>query len=278
MVGAPILAANAALRMGAGLVRVAVPTALASVVHGHLAEAMTIALPQGEDGQALAAGADRILGGFGSWEALALGPGLGRFPDTDRFVLRILGGWNGPLVVDADALNTLAAWGPDSWVPRARELRAGGETGGAVLTPHPGELSRLTGQSIESLTADPIATARVWAQRWGVTLLFKGAPSVVAAPDGRVWVNSTGNSGLATGGSGDVLSGMIAALLAQGLDGPGASILGSYVHGLAADLWAHAGDRAQRSLLPRDVIETLPAALAWVQAGKTPPRWCWRSL
>lgn len=278
MAGAPILAAEAALRMGAGLVRVATAGALVPIVHGRIAEAMTIALPQGEDGQVLAAGAERILGGFGGWDALALGPGLGRYPDTDRFVLKVLGGWNGPIVVDADALNTLAGWGPDSWVPRARELRAGGETGGAVLTPHAGELSRLTGQPIDALLADPIATARTWAERWRVTLLFKGAPSVVAGPGGEVWVNSTGNAGLATGGSGDVLSGIICALLAQGLDGPRSAILGSYLHGLAADLWTAHEDRAQRSLLPRDVIDTLPAALACTQRGAEPPRWRWRAI
>jgi NAD(P)H-hydrate epimerase len=147
-----------------------------------------------------------------------------------------------------------------------------------VLTPHAGELSRLTGQPIDALVADPIATARTWATRWQVTLLCKGAPSVVASPDGRVWVNSTGNAGLATGGSGDVLSGIIGALLGQGLDGPRAAILGSYLHGLAADLWTEGAQRAQRSLLPRDVIGTIPEAIAWIQRGDRPPRWRWRNL
>jgi NAD(P)H-hydrate epimerase len=236
---------------------------------------MTLPLPEGEDGQALAAGAELVLSRLGSWDALVLGPGIGRFPDTDRFVLKLLGGWSHPMVVDADALNVLAAWGPDSWVPRARGIQAGGVAGGVVLTPHAGEFARLAGEEIASLKSDPIAAARVWAERWGVTLVFKGAPSVIAAPGGAVWVNPTGNSGLATGGSGDLLSGIIGALLGQGLDGPRAAVLGCYLHGLAADLWVEEPGRAQRSLLPSDVIEMLPRAIAALEAREPPPRWRW---
>lgn len=276
LVGAPGLAARAALRCGSGLVRIALPTSLAPSAHAVAPEVMTVHLPEGEDGQALASGAEQLLSRFGSWDALVLGPGLGRFPDTDRFVLKLLGSWSRPMVVDADALNVLAAWGPDSWVPRAREIRAGGAPGGAVLTPHVGELARLTGAGIDSLKSDPIVVARTWAARWGATLVFKGAPTVIASADGEVWVNPTGNSGLATGGSGDVLSGIIGALLGQGMDGPRAAVLGCYLHGLAADLWAAEPNRAQRSLLPSDVIEMLPRALRAVERSETPPRWRWR--
>jgi NAD(P)H-hydrate epimerase len=278
MVGAPVLAARAALRCGAGLVRIAAPARLTSSIHAASLETMTLPLPDGEDGQLLASGAEQLLARLGTWDALVLGPGIGRFPDTDRFVLKLLGGWSRPMVVDADALAVLAEWGPDSWVPRARDLRAAGAPGGLVLTPHAGELARLTGEGVESLKQDPIATARLWAGRWGVTLVFKGAPSVVASPQGRVWVNPTGNSGLATGGSGDLLAGMIGAFLGQDLPGPDAAVLGCYVHGLAADLWAAKEERAQRSLLPTDVLETLPAALSWVEQGRRPPRWRWSSV
>ncbi|MCA9727904.1 MAG: NAD(P)H-hydrate dehydratase, partial [Candidatus Eisenbacteria bacterium] len=231
-------------------------------------------LPEGEEGQAVASGAEQILSRLGTWDVLVIGPGIGRYPDTDRFVLKMLGGWSGPMVVDADALNVLAAWGPDSWVPRAREIRAAGVPGGVVLTPHAGELARLTGVEIRELKSDPIATARTWADRWGVTLVFKGAPTVTAAPEGRVWVNPTGNSGLATGGSGDLLSGIIGAFLGQGMSGPHAAVLGSYLHGLAADLWVEDGE-AQRSLLPSDVVEILPRTLAAVARAERPPRWRW---
>jgi NAD(P)H-hydrate epimerase len=180
------------------------------------------------------------------------------------------------MLLDADALNALAAWGPDSWVPRAREMRAAGRPGGLVLTPHAGELSRLTGRPVEHLTADPVARVREWASRWGATLVFKGAPSVVAAPESEVWVNPTGNSGLATGGSGDVLSGIIGALLGQGLAGSEAAVLGCYLHGLAADL-AVAGT-ARRSLLPGDLPEHLGAAIASIERGAEPPGWRWRMV
>lgn len=273
MIGAPALAADAALRMGAGLVRVALPRSLAPAFASGLREAMTVLLPEGEDGQPLAAGAERLLADFGSWDALVVGPGLGRSPEAERLVLKLLGKWRGPMILDADALNALAAFGPDSWIPRAREIRANGEAGGLVLTPHHGEMQRLSGVPIEEQRRDPIAVARVWAERWGVTLVLKGAPSVIASPGGTLYVNATGNAGLATGGSGDVLSGMIGALLAQGASGPDAALLGSHLHGLAADL-AVANDRdfAQRSLLPRDVIENLPRAIASLRAGDTPPR------
>jgi hydroxyethylthiazole kinase-like uncharacterized protein yjeF len=276
LTGALALAARAALHSGAGLVRIGLPRSLNAILEEKVTEAMTIPLPEGEDGQLLASAAERILSGFGDWDALVLGPGLGRFPEAERLVMRLLGGWRGPILIDADALNALAAWGPDSWVPRAREVRAAGVAGGAVLTPHPGEMSRLTGRSIAELCSDPVGQAREWAQRWGVTLVLKGAPSVIASPDGEVRVNPTGNSGLATGGSGDVLSGIIGALLGQGLSGVRAATLGCYLHGLAADL-AVAGI-ARRSLLPGDVAGGLGRALLSLEKRELPPGWRWRSL
>jgi ADP-dependent NAD(P)H-hydrate dehydratase / NAD(P)H-hydrate epimerase len=274
LIGAPCLAARAALRMGAGLVRIGVPCSLQPLVAGKMTEAMTILLPEGEEGQLLASGAERILSGFGDWDALVLGPGLGRFPEGDRLVMRLLGSWHGPILIDADGLNALAGWGPDSWVARAREVRAASKPGGVVLTPHLGEMSRLTGRPISVLREDPVGQAREWAQRWGVTLVLKGAPSVIASPEGEIRVNATGNSGLAKGGSGDVLSGIIGSLLGQGLTGPQAAALGCYLHGLAADLAVRA--MARRSLLPSEVTEMLSQALRLVDEGTEPPSWRWR--
>jgi ADP-dependent NAD(P)H-hydrate dehydratase / NAD(P)H-hydrate epimerase len=298
LTGALALAAEAALRTGAGLVRIGLPRSLNAVLETKVTEAMTLPLSEGEDGQLLRTAADEILARFGDWDALVLGPGLGRSPECERLVMSLLGRWRGPLLLDADALNAMAAWGTDSWVPRVREMRAAGMPGGAVLTPHPGEMSRLVGRSVEELRTDPVETARAWAMRWGATLVLKGAPTVTAAPDGRAWVNPTGNSGLATGGSGDVLSGVIGALLGQGMPGPEAAVLGTFLHGLAADLAAArdsierrpvdgeaAGQRArpgppwaQRSLLPRDVIEWLPRAIGCVERGMDPPGWRWRRV
>lgn len=298
LTGAPALAATAALRTGAGLVRIGLPRSLHPILAVKVTEAMTVPLPEGEDGQLLRAGVDQLLERFGDWDALVLGPGLGRFPECERLVMSLLGRWRAPIVADADALNALAAWGPDSWVPRVREIRAAGRPGGVVLTPHLGEMSRLTGKNIRELRADPVTTAREWATRWGVTLVLKGAPTVTAGPDGRTWVNPTGNSGLATGGSGDVLAGVIGALLGLRAPGPEAAVLGCYLHGLAADL-AVSGDeavgrpdpaasprrefrwaepRAQRSLLPADVVDSLSAALGYVERALAPPRWSWRRV
>lgn len=271
--GAPILASRAALRVGAGLVRTCLPRGLTGVFDGALLEAMSEALPEGEDGQLLARGAEDVVSRYGTWDALVLGPGLGRYPETERFVMKLLGSWRGPLLLDADALFALAEWGADSWVPRARDVRAGGEPGGLVLTPHYGEMARLTGRPTEEWSGDPIGTAKAWAERWGVTLVLKGAPTVTAAPDGRAWVNPSGHYGLGTGGSGDVLSGVIGALLAQGMDGPRAAVLGCYLHGRAAELGSRG---AKRSLLPTDVIETLPEAVASAESAELPEGWRWR--
>lgn len=290
LTGALALAGRSALRMGAGLVRIGLPLSLNAILEEKITEAMTLPLPEGEDGQLLAVGAERILSGFGDWDALVLGSGLGRTPEGDRLVMRLVGGWRGPLVIDADGLNALASWGPDSWVPRARDVRAAGEAGGAILTPHLGEMSRLTGRPIAALAADPIGQAREWAMRWGVTLVLKGAPSVIASPDGEVRVNPTGNSGLAKGGSGDVLAGILGALLGQGLSGPRAATLGCYLHGLSADLAVASGSpgdpgggegrlpRARRSLLPGEVADGLGEALRYAEAGTDPPDWSWRPI
>ena len=272
--GAPILASRAALRTGAGMVRTCLPRGLTGLLDGGVPEAMSVALPEGESGQILAKGAEEIVSRFGTWDALVLGPGLGRFPETQRFVMKLLGSWPGPLLLDADALFALAEWGSDSWVPRARDIRAAGQPGGLVLTPHHGEMARLIGRRAEDWRGDPIAVARTWAGRWGVTLVLKGAPSVIAAPDGRVWVNSSGHSGLSTGGSGDVLSGVIGTLLAQGMDGPRAAALGSYLHGRAAEVGTQG---ARRSLLPSDVIAALPEAILAAERGEPPEDWRWFS-
>ncbi len=276
LTGAMDLAARGALRTGAGLVRAALPASLAAEFKARLSEAMALPLPEGEDGQALSSGADEILRRYGEWDALVLGPGLGRSPESSRLVMRLFGRWRGPVLVDADGLNAMAEWGPDSWVPRARDVRAAGEPGGCVLTPHPGEMSRLTGRPVPDLLKDPVGTAREWAERWGVTLVLKGAPSVIGAPDGRVWVNPTGHSGLATGGSGDVLSGMIGALLGQGLSGPAAATVGCYLHGLSAELATR--NSARRSLLPTDLAEGLGAALLHAGNACLPPGYRWRAV
>ncbi len=237
MTGALVLAALAAARSGAGYVRVAAPGSLCDLLASHLVEPMVLAC--GEDAQRtltttalplLLAEAERA-------QAVAVGSGL-----STR-----------PLVLDADALNALSP--ADSLLVPALRLAPAAR----VLTPHLGEMQRLTGQPAEQIEARRIDAARGWAQRWGATLLLKGAPTVVASPDGRVSVNPTGTPALATAGTGDVLTGQLTALLAQGLSPYDAARLAAYLHGRAGELAeARLG---QLSVLASDVLHEIPAAL-----------------
>lgn len=249
MSGAGLLAARAALRAGCGLATWALPEALLPRMLGAVPELMLAPAADGGSGAWTEAAADDVLRLLESRDVLAVGPGLGRFPGEAAF-LRAL--WEGaaskPLVVDADALNILAAaGGPAAWPRR---------DAATVLTPHPGEMSRLTGLGTAEVQRDRIGVARRFAAEHGVTLVLKGARTVIAAPDGRAFVNVTGHPGMATGGSGDVLTGIIAGLLAQGLDGVQAAAFGAYLHGLAGEqAAARRGNPA--SLLAGDIIDAL---------------------
>ncbi|MGG3278750.1 ADP-dependent NAD(P)H-hydrate dehydratase, partial [Paenibacillus macerans] len=172
-----------------------------------------------------------------------------RFPGEDAFLRALWEGAPRPLVVDADALNILAATGGlAAWKRR---------DAATVLTPHPGEMARLAGLATAEVQRDRIGLARRFALEHGVTLVLKGARTVVAAPDGRVFVGVTGHPGMATGGSGDVLTGIIAGLLAQGLDAVQAAALGVHLHGLAGERAAAARPGSPASLLAGDIIEAL---------------------
>jgi hydroxyethylthiazole kinase-like uncharacterized protein yjeF len=244
--GAAILAARAAVRAGAGLVTVAVPAPVLDVVDLGSIESMSLALPAGDTGQLVEEAATRVLEAAEGKDALAMGPGLGA--DAAAAIRRVTGECPLPLVLDADGLNAFAG--------RAAELA--GRPGPTVLTPHPGELGRLLGISTAEVQADRIAAARRAAAETGAVAVLKGSLTLVAAPEGAVWVNPTGNPGMASGGTGDVLTGMIVALLAQGLEPLDAARLGVYLHGLAGDLAA--ARLGEASLAAGDLLESLPAA------------------
>lgn len=249
MSGAIALAGLAALRSGAGLVTLAVPRSIQDVVAGASPCFMTLALA--DDGRFVnAASSGDVLAAATSMTAVALGPGLGRTPSVTDFVTRIYCEVSAPLVVDADALFALAEAG----MPPAA-------AGPRILTPHPGEFARLTGKRVDG--AERVDAAAELARDWkskasgGLVIVLKGHETVVT--DGaRVSVNQTGNPGMATGGTGDVLTGVITALLCQGLSPFDAARLGVHVHGLAGDLAARA--LGQVSLIASDVIDFLPAA------------------
>ncbi len=257
LTGAPTLAATAALKSGAGLVTVGAPESLNDILEVKLSEAMTRPLPEVRKARCLALRArgaiESLLEGA---DALALGPGLGTQRETVELVRRLVRHAKIPTVLDADALNALAG--------DPGHLRT--LTPPAVITPHPGEFSRLTGMEISKVLADPIGAAGDLASSTGVTVVLKGAPSVVATPKGDTFVNASGNAGMATGGSGDVLTGVIAALIGQGLPAERAACLGVYLHGLAGDLAA--GKVGQTGMIAGDILEFLPRAEQQLRNGE----------
>ncbi|MDR1309255.1 MAG: NAD(P)H-hydrate dehydratase, partial [Deltaproteobacteria bacterium] len=246
--GALVLAALGAQRSGCGLVTAAHPASLGTVLEAKLTSAMTLGLPEGAPGhfgQGAAAGLAAIME---AREALALGPGLGLGAPARDMVLDLAVGLEKPLVLDADALTLLSA--DPGLLARARGPR--------VLTPHPGEAARLLGLTVPEIQSDRPRAARELAARTGAAVILKGRHSLVAGPDGRLLVNSSGGPVLATGGSGDLLTGLVAGLLAQGTDPLGAAALGTFLHGLASDL---AAERlVDRGLFPTEIQACLPEA------------------
>ena len=256
LTGAIALCCNAALRAGAGLVTAAVPASLNDILEVKLTEAMTRPVPE-TTGRTLALAAkDQILELVKSYDVLAFGPGLSRNDESAELARQIVPAAGKPTVLDADGLNAFAG--------HADLLARAGER--LVITPHVVEMSRLTGEDPEETLEDRVTAAQALAGQQGVVVLLKGAPTVIAQPDGTTYVNPTGNAGLACGGSGDVLTGIIAALLGQGLTTVRAAALGAYLHGLAADVAVEL--TGEEGMLPGDLVECLPEALMRTKEGK----------
>ena len=252
MTGAAILCCRGALRAGAGLVHLAGPASLEPIFEAVLPEVLTVSLPD-EEGHIAGFEGARIGDAVRRADVLAIGPGLSRDPAALDAVRAIIERFAGPIVLDADGLHALAG--------RSGVLaRLGGR---AVLTPHPGELGALTGETPERISAEPRDVTRAFAREHGVVLVLKGRPTAIGLPDGDVYLNPTGNDGLGTGGSGDVLTGLIAGFVAGGASLADAALVGTYVHGLAAEIYAR--DRSARSLTPSDLIDRIPEALREVE-------------
>ena len=267
--GAPSMAGLAGLRAGAGLVTAAVPESILNTVALVTPELMTVPLQQGKAGavslEAIAGEKlEKLMTGI---KILAIGPGLSTEGDAPAFVHAIVGRTNLPVVIDADGLNAFAG--------KAEMLKeySGRATGKVelrtmVLTPHPGEMARLIGGTVKQVEADRVGMARRFATEHGVTLVLKGWRTLVAHPDGRVAVNTTGNPGMAKGGSGDILTGIVAAMLGQyGEDVATAVEAAVYLHGLAADFAVHGGaagaGRDEHTLLATDTIAHLSDAFRY---------------
>jgi len=249
--GAPAMAALGALRSGAGLVTAAVPAPALGVVSGVAPELMTWPLAAGAAGHIsdVNGASDHVAALMAGKTVLAIGPGMGQNPETVRFIVALLSSCRISAVIDADALNILAA--QPSLLAKLSFLAKSGST--VVLTPHPGEMARLLRVTVAEVQSHRLEVARGYAERMGVTLVLKGARTVIAHPDGRAAVNTTGNPGMAKGGSGDLLTGVVAGLLAQyPADTERAVEAAVYLHGLAADLAVRDGD--QHTLLATDSL------------------------
>jgi NAD(P)H-hydrate epimerase len=264
--GAPSLAALGALRAGAGLVTAAVPAPALPLVAAIAPELMTWPLAATPAGCIAAKNlAPEVLSALMAGKTvLAIGPGMGQNPETAKFVIGLLSETKIPAVIDADALNILAA------EPALLAKLAKGRT--LVLTPHPGEMARLAGIPVAEVQANRLAVAVEFTHRSGVTLVLKGARTLIAHPDGHVAVNTSGNPGMAKGGSGDLLTGLIAGLLAQYPDEPARAVEAAvYLHGLAADLAVRRDD--EHTLLVTDSLSHLAQAFRFHSRGPNGYLW-----
>jgi NAD(P)H-hydrate epimerase len=246
--GAVAMAASSAVVVGSGLVTMAVPEPVVPVVDGACLEAMTH--PVAADSSGAFAGGDGIEELLDRMTAVAIGPGMGTGAGSEKMLAALLHHWNGPMLLDADAINLLAG-DPE---------KLSGRTVAPVLTPHPGELARLLGTTTDEVVVDRLGAAREAASRAEAVVVAKGYGTVIAEPGGQAWVNPTGDVGLASGGSGDILTGAIAGLLAQGIEPLRAALVGCWLHGRAGEI----GGELFPSAVPASELPSFIAD-AWIE-------------
>lgn len=253
--GAAALASLGAARVGAGLVTLFVPRSLNPILEVKLTEAMTWPIAETAEHSAAAAAESEILNFLQGKQAFAIGPGISLHPETQSLLLRLIPRAPCPLVLDADAL-TIVAEAPDT-------LRAARVP--VIVTPHPGEMARLMHCPVADVQADRLKAAQEFSRHHGVVVLLKGHRTIIASPDGRVAVNSSGTPAMASGGMGDVLTGMVAGFLAQGLEPFQAACLSAYIHGKAAENLAQG--KTTRGLLASDLLEYIPMVIGTLEAA-----------
>ncbi len=258
MTGAAQLVCEGAYRAGVGLVTLGAPEQLSGTLTPALLETMHIPLPGIAPGAFSGEAAATALKAAEMRTAVVMGPGVGQRDATAEFVREVARRCRRPMVIDADALNILAA----------SDCDAGAGAAPRILTPHPGEMARLAKQSTAEVQADREECARRFAGEWNVVLVLKGRRTVIAAPDGRGAVNPTGDTALAKGGTGDILAGVIGGLAAQGCDPFNAACLAAYIHGLAGEIAA--AELTARAVMARDVLGALPRAWKQLEAEATP--------
>ncbi len=256
MTGAGIMVGKAAMRAGAGAVILGVPSELNPIFESQLTEVMTVPLPQTGDGSLSLAVLLQIQKNLEWADVLVIGPGLSRNQETSQMVAKVLRSQERTIIVDADGLNAIAD----------QPSILGDSKADIILTPHHGEFSRLTGFSAEEIARDRIEMARSYATEKKVTLVLKGSPTVIATKEGKVHVNVHGNPGMATAGMGDVLTGIIAAMVSQKLSPSDAAIVGTYIHSVAGDVAFQS--KGMYSLISTDVIESLSQAFKKIENGE----------
>ncbi len=258
--GAACLCSESALRCGAGLVTLGTPVTLNPVMEQKLTEVMTMPLPAGKDETLSAAGLEAIQEFASSVEGLAIGPGMGVNEETEEIVRSLWVDFDRPMVWDADAL-TLLGRNPD--------LR-GKHSADIVVTPHPGEMGRLLDKPAAWVQQNRVEAVRSFAEQWGVVTVLKGARTLTAAPDGRLCINLTGNPGMAAGGMGDVLTGMVGAFLVQGMEAYDAASFAVWLHGAAGDLAAQT--YGPIGFLASEVMRSLPLVFReWMEEMECSP-------
>jgi len=247
--GAAAMACQAALRMGAGLVTLAVPKSLNGIMEMKLTEVMTEPLPETPKQTLSLRAFSAIVRLCENKKAVIIGPGLGTFKETQSLVLKLIKALDVPIILDADGLTALATQ-PKTLPITSRSL---------ILTPHPGEMARLMRTQVKEVLEDRIGLSRNFSQSHHVHLVLKGHPTLISTPKGEVFINPTGNPGMASGGTGDVLTGMIGGLVCQGFDILPSLQIAVYLHGLAGDEGAQ--EKGEKSLIATDLIEKIPTLL-----------------
>ena len=243
MTGAAILCGKSALRSGVGLLKLIIPESLHTIITTSVPEAVTVPLAETRKGVFGINQVEKLVQTCEAADVIAIGPGCGQNAEMNEILRHLITLVDKPVIIDADGLNTLA-----------RHVDVlGHKVNKLVLTPHPGEMSRLTKLPLEVVNEHPIRTAKEFAQKWQVVVVLKGARTVIALPSGQTYLNINGNPGMATAGSGDVLTGIITSLVAQGLTPENAAIAGVYIHGYSGDLMVT--QKGEYGLIAGDLIE-----------------------
>jgi len=251
MVGAACISGYAAIRSGAGLVTVAIPESLNTVVQKKMSPTlMTLPLKETKEKTIAPQAYEQIKKQLKSFTAIAIGPGLSQNANTQKFIYKIVANTTQPIVIDADALNALAK--DKSSLLKNKSIK--------ILTPHPGEMARLTKLKKSFIEKNRKKVSIDFAKKYKCTLLLKGHQTVIASKSGKTSINKTGNPGMATAGSGDVLTGMIASFLAQGLNDFESAKFGAYIHGKAGDLAAK--KKTRLSMIATDITDEIPKAVS----------------